>query len=1038
MLFISYKSLARLTFRLSPAAPVDRPFPDENTVAEMYCNEAYTVDNESVEDWTSSLQMLLTFAAIFSAVLITLIMDSKMLLKQDSTDVLIDAVIFLMNDLANGTHRPYEPPKFQPSKQSVLINCFFFASLCLSIATALAAVLAMQWVTDYGAVTRRAGSTPEERVKRRHFRYQGGQDWKMDAIIGALPIALHLSVLLFFVGLIVWMWDVHHSIFAVVTVCGAVAALFYALTTVLAILYPSCPYRTPLAGWIYTIFHLLVTILPRLAWFTRPREESGQKTAKMEEGNEKSGQDASWIHHLKSGLHSRFAQASLSLRDDVYVKSTDSQLMVNALIWLSNHISISPDVFHRLMILINGFASVMGKSVDPSIGSNVPWKNILQALGVIYKSFVQTPDLDKDRFTEFARQTHCLSQPGLTEIFVSILSDEEPKADNPGFPAQLLFAWIQSTSSHTSDALRELRFSDEVIIREIVDRISSTPQELIETWYSLLNNEAKTCQHILSRLLDDFNRSGGKGERMNTALYIISTGSLPWGCQVSFKNAWWGPVSSSPLIRRLQVAYWVDGLIDHPQKEVVLAGLCKFKEGWGTAILFTQTKLPDEEEQELKGPGLELIARRWTQPEEMLYHILTTFDQMIINAENEQGSTLRQNMENWVLTMLCEDLLDTHIQFSTAYLSDATRTLELETLLGLSNPLLRLIASATLGINLDQKRFSELNEVGTISARIGMICFKDPPPTTGDYTTIWQIRLQLWIHCTFDIPANFVYSILINLDALVSDDIGLLVWLTPRLISQTRIEQEIQSSRLGISHANDFLLTILHIDHSYGWQSTDPRLLSYIPDILTGNAGSMDANSPRACIEYFTSVCAELSAEPARLIRLLIELIRADINHSPQDRRPMTLLGLLVHAKTHLSSKELREFSPSCRRLVRYIKESYKQFEDCWDIDSDDVRSHYQMVDRKELKATCEEVVALLNPSGPWDGEEKDVSWPRHLLRPTGTKEKPFEEDLEQEIEAHSVDGDGNDERDGITQNRPDTENEVGSVVGEEDINEEK
>ncbi|KAG8769183.1 hypothetical protein FRC15_004733, partial [Serendipita sp. 397] len=47
--------------RSQQTAPIDRPFPDENTVAEMYCNEAYTVDSEAVEDWTSSLQMLLTF-----------------------------------------------------------------------------------------------------------------------------------------------------------------------------------------------------------------------------------------------------------------------------------------------------------------------------------------------------------------------------------------------------------------------------------------------------------------------------------------------------------------------------------------------------------------------------------------------------------------------------------------------------------------------------------------------------------------------------------------------------------------------------------------------------------------------------------------------------------------------------------------------------------------------------------------------------------------------------------------------------------------
>ncbi|KAG8812994.1 hypothetical protein FRC19_002746 [Serendipita sp. 401] len=35
----------------------------------------------------------------------------------------------------------------------------------------------------------------------------------------------------------------------------------------------------------------------------------------------------------------------------------------------------------------------------------------------------------------------------------------------------------------------------------------------------------------------------------------------------------------------------------------------------------------------------------------------------------------------------------------------------------------------------------------------------------------------------------------------------------------------------------------------------------------------------------------------------------------------------------------------------------------------------------------------LKEPKGAWDGEEVDVSWPRHLLRPTGCKGNPYEED---------------------------------------------
>ncbi|KAG8839872.1 hypothetical protein FRB91_006730, partial [Serendipita sp. 411] len=495
----------------------------------MYCNEAYAVDNEAVEDWTSSLQMLLTFAAIFSAVLVTLIVDSKGLLKQDNTEVLVHAIVFLMNDLANGTHRSYTPPKFQPPTRSILVNCFFVASLCLSIATALGAVLAMQWVTDYGAVTRRAGSTPDERVKRRHFRYQGEQDWKMDTIIGALPIALHLSVLLFFVGATLWMWDTHRSIFAVVVLCGALAVLFYISTTTLAIFCPSCPYRTPLASWIYTLLHFLFIFLSRFAWFAQWESGRDKSEAKMEGGTATDSQhDTSSFRRLMIGLHLRFGQPSLISRDDIYIRSPDKRLMLNSLVWLSNHISISLEVYRRLLVLINGFSSVIDTVAEPSsVMPNVPWRDIFHVLGVVYKSFVKDLDLDEEAFTEFARQTHCLSQWGLKEILESLSGSKEAWIeDSDDVPIRLLYVWTQSISSHTSDTLRMQRFSDEVTMQDLIKSISSKPKDLLATWFTLLSDEAKTCERILPQLLGTLG-SGSREtteRRLDAVLYLLSTG----------------------------------------------------------------------------------------------------------------------------------------------------------------------------------------------------------------------------------------------------------------------------------------------------------------------------------------------------------------------------------------------------------------------------------------------------------------------------------------------------------------------------------
>ncbi|CAG8739017.1 16680_t:CDS:2, partial [Acaulospora colombiana] len=88
-----------------PRAPQSNPavpFPNESSIWEVYVNESIVVDNELVKDWTSSLNFLL--AAIFSSVLSAFIIESKKLLEQDSAEVMVDVLIFLVNNNTNGTH----------------------------------------------------------------------------------------------------------------------------------------------------------------------------------------------------------------------------------------------------------------------------------------------------------------------------------------------------------------------------------------------------------------------------------------------------------------------------------------------------------------------------------------------------------------------------------------------------------------------------------------------------------------------------------------------------------------------------------------------------------------------------------------------------------------------------------------------------------------------------------------------------------------------------------------------------------------------
>ncbi|KIM32248.1 hypothetical protein M408DRAFT_215878 [Serendipita vermifera MAFF 305830] len=237
----------------------------ESTGWDVYNNEAKKVDTELVNDWRDSLNSLLLFAAIFAAVLTAFITESKKMLEQDPTEVLVDVMVFVTNNLANGTHTPYSRPEFLPNSTAIIINSLFFASLSASLIAALASVVALQWVADYDAAITRGGSSPEDRAKRRQFRYAGVVSWNMSEIIAALPLLLYCSVIIFFAGLMIWMWTLNHVVGLVVIIGASLAILFYGISTFLSVIFVSAPFRTPLSRWMYSSTQFLLILAHRLS-----------------------------------------------------------------------------------------------------------------------------------------------------------------------------------------------------------------------------------------------------------------------------------------------------------------------------------------------------------------------------------------------------------------------------------------------------------------------------------------------------------------------------------------------------------------------------------------------------------------------------------------------------------------------------------------------------------------------------------------------------------------------------------------------------
>ncbi|TDL22543.1 hypothetical protein BD410DRAFT_706199, partial [Rickenella mellea] len=159
-------------------------------------------DKDLVHNWRDDMDSLLIFAALFSASVTAFVIESYKTLVQDSGDVTVHVLLHISQQLANGTQLPSAVhPTFQPAPTDIAINIFWFLSLGFSLACALAAVLVRQWARQYLRLPRNL-STTTERARSRQFLLENMEWWKMELIVETIPALLHISLILFFIGLL--------------------------------------------------------------------------------------------------------------------------------------------------------------------------------------------------------------------------------------------------------------------------------------------------------------------------------------------------------------------------------------------------------------------------------------------------------------------------------------------------------------------------------------------------------------------------------------------------------------------------------------------------------------------------------------------------------------------------------------------------------------------------------------------------------------------------------------------------------------------
>ncbi|CUA77092.1 hypothetical protein RSOLAG22IIIB_12537 [Rhizoctonia solani] len=215
-----------------------------------YVKETDRWDEELVDGWNKSLDVLLVFAALSSAIVTAFIVESSNLLQEDPADVSAQTLLVISQTLmalANNSQPIGLTPStdsdtpFSPSRSAVAVNALWYLSLALSISTSFLAILAKEWCHSF--MTGRTGH-PCLQARRRQKKWTMLEHWKMRELILVLPSLMHLSLLLFAIGLCVYVWELNPTVaIPVICVCGIIVG-FYIWSSLTASILEFFPYTT--------------------------------------------------------------------------------------------------------------------------------------------------------------------------------------------------------------------------------------------------------------------------------------------------------------------------------------------------------------------------------------------------------------------------------------------------------------------------------------------------------------------------------------------------------------------------------------------------------------------------------------------------------------------------------------------------------------------------------------------------------------------------------------------------------------------------
>ncbi|KAI9456395.1 hypothetical protein BJY52DRAFT_1212975, partial [Lactarius psammicola] len=306
-----------------------RDFDDgANALWSLYGKEAKTHDEARFLSLAADMDGVLLFAGLFSAVLTSFLVQSiqnlqvnpaeqSVYYQQQSANYQQQSVVMLAqisqqiasiavqasSSIPSAVPIPSTPlqpyPVFKPSFSDIRVNAFWLVGLVCSLSAALLAILIQQWVRSYMQVFQRYDH-PLKRARFRQFFFEGANG--MRTLAEAVPRLIHVSLLLFFVGLGDSMLNTNTAVgvTTIVPICFCGSFYLYGVAAHLRNL--QSPYKTLISRPIFFLMQKFPRHYFGARFLRKPRTptsiEEYQEELVMEETEERKERDVRAVRWL--------------------------------------------------------------------------------------------------------------------------------------------------------------------------------------------------------------------------------------------------------------------------------------------------------------------------------------------------------------------------------------------------------------------------------------------------------------------------------------------------------------------------------------------------------------------------------------------------------------------------------------------------------------------------------------------------------------------------------------------------------------------